>query len=349
MSFTRTLIAASVLLAPLTLAALEPPPGPALLPQSFSNWARQATPPSSSDTVSPDVLHEYGLAQSTGATYTSGTNQLTVQALQFKDATGAYGAFTYLRRPGMHPETLGHDGASSGDRYLFWSGTTVVDATFVAPSPEEKSTIAALAGQLPQVGGAASIPPSLPHYLPARQLDPASIRYVIGPAAYSGIGGQLPPSVIDFSQDTEVVTAQYGPPDARGTLTLLLYPTPQIAAAHLKTFDALTNSSGLLTKRSGPLVAIVSGSLSPQNAQQLLNAIHFNDYVTINHPEGYVPEGAKLYRLLLGITVLVGILMCAALLLGLFLGGGRALIRVLRGKPVSTVSEEEFISLHLGN
>jgi hypothetical protein len=37
------------------------------------------------------------------------------------------------------------------------------------------------------------------------------------------------------------------------------------------------------------------------------------------------------------------------LLLGLFLGGGRALIRVLRGKPVSSVTEEEFISLHLGS
>lgn len=348
MPFLRTFIAATVLTSPLTLAALEPPPGPALLPQSFSNWAQQATPPSSSDAVSPDVLNEYGLAQSSGAIYTSGTNQLTIHAWQFKDATGAYGAFTYLRQPGMHPETLGHDGASSGDRYLFWSGTSVVDAAFTAPSPEEKAAITALAGQLPQASGAASIPPSLPHYLPAAQLDPATIRYVIGPAAYSGIGGQLPSSVIDFSQDTEVVTAQYGPPDARGTLTLLLYPTPQIAAAHLKIFDAQAKSSGLSTKRSGPLVAIIS-NLSPQSAQQLLNAVHFNDYVTINHPEGYVPEGAKLYRLILGITVLVGVLMCAALLLGLFLGGGRALIRMLRGKPVSTVSEEEFISLHLGN
>ena len=50
----------------------------------------------------------------------------------------------------------------------------------------------------------------------------------------------------------------------------------------------------------------------------------------------------------MGITMLVVVLVSAALLLGLFLGGGRALVRILRGKPVSTVSEEEFISLHLG-
>ena len=61
-----------------------------------------------------------------------------------------------------------------------------------------------------------------------------------------------------------------------------------------------------------------------------------------------VPEGAKLYHLLVGITMIVVVLMSAALLLGIFLGGGRALYRKLRGKPVSTVAEEEFISLHLG-
>jgi hypothetical protein len=44
----------------------------------------------------------------------------------------------------------------------------------------------------------------------------------------------------------------------------------------------------------------------------------------------------------------VVVLMSAALLLGLFLGGGRALFRVVRGKPASSLVEEEFISLHLG-
>ena len=81
----------------------------------------------------------------------------------------------------------------------------------------------------------------------------------------------------------------------------------------------------------------------------MLDLVQYNDYVTINHPEGYVSETMKLYRLLTGITVLVVILVGAAILLGIFLGGGRALLRKLQGKPVSTVSEEEFISLHLGS
>jgi hypothetical protein len=350
MSLAR-ILATSVLFAPvLTLAALEPPIAlsHALLPQSFDGWSQRATLPISNDASNSDVLKEYGLAESGGATYTSGAHQLTIHAWLFKDATGAYGAFTLFRQPAMHAETIGHDGAATGGHYLFWTGTTVVDAIFTQPSADEKSAVTALAAQLPQAGGAAGVPPSLPHYLPAPQLDPSSVKYAIGPAAYARMGGQLPTAAIDFSLDTEVVTAHYGPLGAQATLTLLLYPTPQIAAAHLKSIDALAKSSGLSTKRSGPLVAIVNGASSATKAQQLLAEVHFNDYVTINHPEGYVPEGAKLYRLLLGITVLVVVLMCAALLLGLFLGGGRALFRVIRGKPVSSVAEEEFISLHLG-
>jgi hypothetical protein len=347
--FLARILAASVFLASaLALAAPKPPvASQALLPQSFAGWTQTAPPTSVSNAADAAALHEYGLSQSAAAIYASGEQHLTVRAFRFADATGAYGAFTFFRQPGMRVESIGHDAASSGDHFLFWTGNSVVDATFSQPSPDEKSALTALAAQCPQIGGAAGIPPTLPRYLPTAQLNASTVKYVIGPAAYARIGGKLPASAIDFSQDTEVVTAQYGPPGAQGTLTILSYPTPQIAGAHLKALDALAKSSSFSTKRSGPLVAIVTGSSSQQNTQRLLSAVHFEDYVTINHPEGYVPETVKLYRLLVGITMFVVVLVSAAVLLGLFLGGGRALFRFLRGKPVSSVSEEEFISLHL--
>jgi hypothetical protein len=327
------------------LAFAAPAPPSPLLPQSFAGWTQilaKDAPPAPSPAEAA-VLQEYGLAEHASAIYGNGNSSMFVRVWQFKDATGA---FTFYRQPGMRVENIGREGAAAAGHYVFWAGTTVVDATFARPSTDEKTALTALASQIPPVGGAAGIPPSLPRYLPPAQLDVASVHYAIGPAAWARTGSQLPASAIDFSQDTEVVTAQYGPAGAQNKLTLLLYPTPQIAGAHLKAIDALAKSDGFATKRAGPLVAIVSGN--SRSAQQLLGAVRFSDYVTINHPEGYVPEGAKLYRLLVGITMLVVVLVSAALLLGLFLGGGRALIRTLRGKPVSTVSEEEFISLHLG-
>jgi hypothetical protein len=51
--------------------------------------------------------------------------------------------------------------------------------------------------------------------------------------------------------------------------------------------------------------------------------------------------------LLMGIAGLVIIGSAAAILLGFFLGGGRALWRIAHGKPASSVYDEEFIHIDL--
>jgi hypothetical protein len=102
------------------------------------------------------------------------------------------------------------------------------------------------------------------------------------------------------------------------------------------------------TRRSGPIVAVVSGSLSDATAHKLLNQVNYQADVTWNNPKGYISEGSRVARLLLGIFALTGILGGAAILLGLFLGGGRAIVRVLRGKPASSFEEDtEMIRLNL--
>lgn len=326
-----------------TVALGAPAPAEPVLPHAFDGWTAsgslQSAAPSPADAA---VLQEYGLSSGASAQYQKGSNTVLVRAWNFKDATGAYGAFTFFRQPEMRPDKLGAEGAVSGHHFLFWTGTTVVDATFDHSVPKEDALLSALANELPKAPGTQGIPPSLPNYLPKAQLNAATVHYVIGSAAWSRLDSAIPASAVDFSQDAEAVTARYG----AATLTLIMYPTPQIAGSHLKSIDALPKSLGLAAGRTGPLLAIVSGVPHAQ-AVSLLHQVKFNDYVTINHPEGYVPETVKLYHLLMGITVLVVILVCAAILLGFFLGGGRALYRMLRGKPVSTVSDDEFISLHL--
>jgi hypothetical protein len=111
---------------------------------------------------------------------------------------------------------------------------------------------------------------------------------------------------------------------------------------------AESHPDSLLTRRSGPIVAVISGSLPPAIAHKLLNQINYQADVVWNNPQGYISDGSKVARLILGIFALTGILGGAAILLGLFLGGGRALYRVLRGKPASAFQEEtEFIRLNL--
>jgi len=312
------------------LAFAAPAPSPPLLPQSFAGWTQADAPPGPPNAADAAVLHEYGLAQSATATYASAAQRLTVHAWRFADATGAFGAFTFYRQPGMHVESIGREGASFGGHYVFWAGTTVVDATFARPSADEKIALAALASQIPPVGGAAGIPPSLPRYLPAAQLDATSVHYAIGPAAWARMGSQLPASSVDFSQDTEVVTAQYGPAGAQNTLTLLLYPTPQIAGAHRKAIDALAKSSGFATKRAGhwsPSSPAIRKAHSNCSAKSTSTITSRSIILRATSPK------ARSSTLLVGITMLAVVLMSSALLLGLFLGGGRALLRILRASP----------------
>jgi hypothetical protein len=388
----RSLCAAFFLLTPAALSPLSlaqpahTPTTPAaaqpLLPSSFAGWTAVAPPltgtgPESADQANADVLKEYGLKDYAVGEYSQGARHLTLHARRFVDATGAYGAFTFYRRPGMHTEDIGKGGAIGGNEALFWNETTLVDAVFRnashgASSDSEacapvasgetcisiastKTTLKELAAVIPPAAGSEGVPPTQPNYLPVKGLDAATVRYAIGPIAYARTGGVLPAALVDFSLDAEAVTAQYTARDGKGTLTLLEYPTPQIAIARAKAIDAQLkqgiisggNPAALAVKRSGPLVAVTSGNISGKEADDLLDHVKYEAEVTVNHPEGYVSEVSKTAKLLLGILYLTGILGTASILLGLFLGGGRAMVRRLRGKPVSTLNDDYFISLKL--
>ncbi len=61
-------------------------------------------------------------------------------------------------------------------------------------------------------------------------LDPQTTHYALGPAGYAGAGGVLPPSLVGFDKGAETVTANYSLTSGPATLTIIDYPTPQIAA-----------------------------------------------------------------------------------------------------------------------
>lgn len=347
-------------------------PGPApppLLPTDFAGWHQAAAPqrstaPEAADQANAPVLREYGFTEFASANYTQPDSKLSVRAIRFGDATGAYGAFTFYRRPGMQKEDIGNDGAFDGAHVLFWAGATLVDATFDHLTAMSASQLRELADDLPKIGGPSAVAPPLPKYLPLTALDRNTIRYNLGPVGYASSGGVLPPAIINFDRDAEAVTADYTSQNGNGTLTLLMYPTPQMAIHQQQAIQSLlaagktpqaawpqpladSNPASLLLRRSGPIIAMTSGNFSVSEAHKLLNTINYSADITWNHPEGYVSEVSKTARLLLGIAYLTGILGSAAIILGLFFGGGRAFVRRLRGKPPSTLNDEDFISLKL--
>jgi hypothetical protein len=351
---------------PKVIATAAPAP---LLPESFAGLELQgklekSTAPGTVDPANAQVLEEYGFRDFASGTYKNNINSVTLRALRFGDASGAYGAYTFYRIPGMHPEDIGKSAAVNGNRVIFWNGATVVDANFDHLTAMSAAELRELAERLPMIGGAAGVPPSLPGFLPRQNLEPTHTRYALGPQAYARSGGVLPPALIDFNKSPEVMSGGFNLQSGDGTLTLIEYPTPQIAAdreraiaAYLKAgnqtqepFPAAlqeSNTQALGTRRSGPLVAVTSGGIDAADARKLLDKIHYEAAVTWNNPAGYVPETTKAAKLLVNVVTFCLIACGATLLLGIFLGGGRAAYRVLRGKPASSVEEAEFIKLNL--
>ncbi|WP_263382235.1 DUF6599 family protein [Granulicella arctica] len=335
-------------------------PAAPLLPQKFGTWQMQAAATTGNDASQIDSTHftelkEDGFNRFSTAKYVRNGSTLDVRALQFVDATGAAAALSLYRgdHAGLQPlsngQKLGTEAAGGSGELLFRGGNTLV----IAKAPGvQASELQALAVTLPKISGPKGMSPLLPTLLPPKGLLPQSLRYALGPASYTATGGVLPTELLGFDKSAEAVTASYAARTGQGILTLLLYPTPEIAGDRGRAVEAWVNGhpGGLGTvkmRREGPLVLMTSGSFPAEEAQQMIENIHLRSEVTWDkklQPEFHT-EVKKTASLLVSIVVLSGILMAAAILLGLFLGGGRAAYRVMRGKSAAT--EPEFLGLGL--
>ena len=340
----------------------------ALLPDGFAGWESAGAPRNTADPVQFDApnaaaLKEFGFVRGETAVYKRSGDTLNLRALRFNDASSAYGAYSFYRQSGWPKEDIGSGAASDHSRVIFWVGTTVVDANFSQIGPMSASELRELASHLPMPQGNRAVAPPVLAYLPRSSLDPQTTHYAVGPAGYAGGGGVLPPELVGFDLGAETATANYSLRSGPATLTIIDYPTPQMAAQNegkIRSFLKAGNQpqqpwpkpladsdqASLEVRRSGPLLAIVSGDAIPDEAHKLLAGVHY-DADLISIPQPTESEVNKTGRLLLGIVTLVIIGSGAAILLGFFLGGGRALYRMARGKPASSVYDEEFISLDL--
>jgi hypothetical protein len=344
-------------------------PAGALLPDAFDGWVETNPPKMIVDAtqVDPDnaaALKEYDFTQAQLANYKRNGETLSLRALRFRDASGSYGAYSFYRQNGWPKEDIGAGAASNHNRVLFWVGDTVVDANFSHIEPMSGSELREVASRLPSPDGSRALAPPILSNLPQSSLDGQTTHYALGPAGYRGAGGVLDPDLVGFDRGAEAVTSNYSLRSGVATLTIIDYPTPQMAAAQESKIRAYlkagaqaqpawpkplqdSDPASLEVRRSGPLVAIVSGDAIPDESHKLLAMVHYEaNLISIPQPGGE-SDVSKTSRLLLGIAGLVIIGASAAILLGFFLGGGRALYRMARGKPVSSVYEEEFIRIDL--
>ena len=336
-----------------------------ILPNEFGGWqvsgSIQASPdPAAADPTNPAVLTEYGFMDFAAGTYTRDDGRkLTLRAARFADASGAYGAFTFYKQPEMLNEKIGDQGSSLNHRVLFYRGNVLVDALFDKLSVMSAAELRELASDIPLPQGGARNLPSLPTYLPKQAYVKNTAKYIVGPATLDKIGSPISSQLADFGAGAEIVQGTYESSGGQATLVLISYPTPQIAAEHLRRIDAahapnpqpdasappVVDVGTFLDKRSGPIVVIAAGPFSPSEAKSLLASVHYDADVTWNE-NTFFDKKNNLANLLWNTIILCAVLMGITVAVGFAFGGVRVLLaRVLSARRGDDGTE--FIALHL--
>ncbi len=305
------------------------------------------------------VLKEDGVTRYAAGTYAraAGGAGVPVFAFEFGDATGAYSAYTFYRTLEHGARVTGGSALSGkanettmdADGALVWAGTAVLRVQGKTTAGE----LAALTAMLPKVGGRRGLAPLLPTYLPAKGIAAGTERYSLGPVGYKAMGGGMPADLLAWDKSAEVVTAEYAGKSGKGAVTLMLYPTPQIAGDRGRALEKYVNETGvagfgtLKMRRVGPMLGMTTGALGVEQATEMMAGLHLDSVVTFDKPMPleFHAEMKKTATLLQAIAAFCGLGLVAALVLGIFFGGARAGIRMLQGK--SAASDPEFLTINL--
>jgi hypothetical protein len=340
------------------------PATPSPLPDQFGGWRvsgapRTSTDPGVADPTNASLLKEYGFTDFESATYTRDDGRkLSLKAARFGDASGAYGAFTYYKTPQMLVEKIGDQAASLNERVLFYRGNILVDAVFQQLTAMSAAELRDLAANLPLPSGNTRNLPGLPAYLPRQSYIKNSAKYVVGPEGMQKAGAPIPAALVGFDAGAEVVLGNYNTSGGEASLMLISYPTPQIAADHLRRIDAAypQNGSGadsvpeagpIFDKRTGPILVLAIGPFSASEAKSLLASVNYDADVTWNE-NTYFDKKNNIGTLVWNALILSGILILFALVIGVAFGGLRILLRRLQPqRGLDRPGDVEFIALRL--
>ena len=216
-----------------------------ILPKQFAGWQLEATPQASKDAAAADptnaaLLKEYGFSDVESATYKSDDGRtLKIRAARFADASGAFGAYMFYVQPEMAREEIGDQGASLTQRVLFYRRTYSrrcrIQANFQSC---RRRTCVSWPAYF-------HIPMEMPEAFLQFSLSCriTVISRILRNMRRDRLG--LPPLRLrcqrNWSTSAPVLklfSARYSTPGGDATLMLIEYPTPALAAEHLRRIDA---------------------------------------------------------------------------------------------------------------
>ncbi len=313
------------------------------LPRAFGGWVLSGA--SAGPQISAEqraIFEEFHLLSTATGHYEQNGRKLDLTLYSFPDVTDAFGAFTFAHPANVVAEKIGDGAVSTDNEVVFFHANLLVDVKIDHMNAMTLSQLRDLNAAVPVMRNAGNMP-TVQKYLPLQGYVEGSLRYVIGPVGLAQSGAPVTAEQVNFDVSPEVVVAHYSAATPAAALTLISYPTPQIAAGQMRKMTVAAEQ----IKRTHSIVAIASGGLAPDDAKALLGSVNYDADVTWNEPTKQAPRD-DLYGLLWNITVLCAVLIGFMLLIGFFFGGFRMLYyRMYPAKAERHEQEQQLIRLNL--
>ncbi len=294
----------------LLLATL--PLGAAIFPEYIGDAARgKVTALKAPDA---ELYSELGFQEAEEAEFSGPSGSFRIAGWQVRDSTSGFALFQ-LRRPADATQSdVGELAAKTRTGLIAAYGNYVLEYSGLTPT---KDLLDALLIQLRQVERSAL--PTLRRHLPSDGLVPNSERYILGPVSLSRFVPQISPSLAAFHLSAEGQMAKY----ADGlTLTVFEYPTPNMARERQDEFLKL---NGALSKRAGPLVAVVTPPANADAAERVLAKVLWEPALTRQEVGAGPAQGIA--NIVLTGFLLAGVLFAASLFAGFGLGTVKAFFK----------------------
>jgi len=254
---------------------------------------------------------------------------LSIEVVTLKDSKAAYSLLTLLRKSAVAPGPPGEFYSEDGSNLLFARGYYLVRFQGQGPQGLEKRVATSVSNR---IGRRETTLPSLISHFPQDGYDASSVHYFLGPRSYDSFSTSQSGNRLKFEPGMEVAQARYTLNNQAGMLSLINFPTHEMAEGYQESMGTPAANAGyrVYVKRAGPLLGVLEGSFDPATADNLLGSIHFTYAIKWIYDKNNRSTGT-IWGVPMPIlhTVVGGIVLVALLcMLSLAAGTGLALFRV---------------------
>jgi hypothetical protein len=256
---------------------------------------------------------------------------VSIEIVTLLDMRAAYSLLTLLRTGPMQDGPPGDAFTTTADGIDFYQGKIWVRIKAAGSAGDLARRVATSVSN--RIGPRRLKAPTLVSHFPKQGFDRSSLRYYPSVKTFESYSAKVGGRPLRAGADAEIAQAQYTLDNATGTLSLLSFPTKEVAEDY---FSGLTGrqpgekaGDKSYFKRAGPIVGILEGRFDAGTADKILRSIQYTYSVQWVYEKGNKPK--TVWGVPTGIlTTVVKSLFFVVLLFGcsILAGIGYALFRV---------------------